>query len=221
MFQLALKSLWCDFKHILKSWKAAGVIIFIAFMLSPRLSPDNYLYFAWLFEYSIIGFLPGDEKIYHVLPMSPADRKKLLVYRQFILEAVLVLLCILAIIICSAIYGEITAKPVFAAGLVLLMHESFSAIAFCGFYKEAKLNEKGFGIFFSILIWTAYITGCFLGAYGNNRMAGIPLVPIACFLEFIVKLYYMLHARFEEYRRVDFLEGNASQKKKAVSEEIF
>ncbi len=222
MFQLALKSQWCDFKHILKSWKVVGVILFIVIMFIPVFSPaleTNYLYLAWLFEFTICGFLPGYEKIYHVLPMSSADRKELLVYRQFILEAVLVLVCILAIIICSAIYGEIIVNPIYITSLVLMMYESFSAIAFCGFYKEAKLNEKGFGIFFSILIWVAYISGIFLGA-GYN-MSGVILVMIACFLQFIVKLYYMIHAHFEEYHQVDFFEGNVNQKKKAMSEEIF
>lgn len=224
MFQLALKSQWCDFKHILKSWKVVGVIIFIVFMFTPEFSPGmrtNYLCLAWLFEFTICGFLPGYEKIYHVLPMSPADRKELLVYRQFILEAVLMLACILAIIICSVISGSIIANPVYITGFVLMMFESFSAIAFCGFYKEAKVNEKGFGIFFSILIWVAYITGLFLGADNKHQMSSILLVLISCFLQFIVKLYYMIHAHFEEYHHVDFFEGNASQKKKAMSEEIF
>lgn len=224
MFQLALKSQWCDFKHILKSWKVTGVILFIVIMFVPMFSPafeTNYLYIAWLFELTICGFLPGYEKIYHVLPMSPADRKELLVYRQFILEAVLVVVCILAITICSVISGEIIVNPVYITGLILMTFESFSAIAFCSFYKEAKLNEKGFGIFFSILIWVAYITGIFLGADNNQRMPAVLLVLIACFLQFIVKLYYMIHAHFEEYHHVDFFEGNARQKKKAMSEEIF
>ena len=50
-----------------------------------------------------------------------------------------------------------------------MLFEAGSAVFFCGWCKKASIQQKGFGIFFSILAWVIFFTAI---ALSDNEVEG-------------------------------------------------
>ena len=105
-----------------------------------------------------------------------------------------------------------------------MLFETCSAVCFCGWYKDISMREKGFGIFFSIIAWVAFLTAIMLS--GETKI-NYMIMLIMCFggilVQMLVKVYYMIHSTFDEYRIVNAYEGmgGVSRKKNNASDEAF
>ncbi len=227
IFKLGINTLWCDIRHscrglrgILMLWLVAGSIM----------EPDGTLVLclAWLIEMAMMLLFPTCERILFIMPISAVERKRLMIYRQFAMEAVFIVLILISGLLRVLIFGkEYTfAKCVinnaFTVGLMLF--EVGSAVFFCGWYKKASIREKGFGIFFSILAWVIFFTAI---ALSDNAVEGYEALMLglgaAGFLvQAFVKLYYMVHASFDEYKFVDVAGLKGTRNKKTnMADEMF
>lgn len=221
IFKLALGTLWCDIKHSFRGYGAILMLVVLAFMLIP---PDNTsaLMVAYVVEQALMRFLPACDRIYFIMPMSPEDRKRLLIYRQICTELLFILLIFVGAGIRLLIYAGsfpfsmCVVSNVMTVSLMLL--ETGSAFYFCGMYKEASIKEKGFGMLFGIILWVAFFTAIIMAADGELLLPAAWLTFSGCLGLFLVKLYFMAHASFEEYRAVNYNDTGIRMKRDLADE---
>ena len=228
IFKLAINTLWCDIKHSCKGYRAFLMLLLVAFSI---MAPDGTLVLclAWLIEMAMMMLLPTCERILFIMPISAAERKRLMIYRQFAMEAVFIVLILTFGLLRALIFGKEypLAKCVInnAFTVALMLFEVGSAVFFCGWYKKASIQEKGFGIFFSILAWVVFFTAI---ALSDNEVEGhealmLGLGAAGFLVQAFVKMYYMVHASFDEYKFVDVTAGlNGTKNKKTnVTDDVF
>lgn len=212
MFKLAFNTAWCDIKHCFTGYR---VILMLVIAACAAVPPDNttVLCFAWV-------IMPTDER----------ERKRFMVYRQLIMEGVFAALIFLLGIMRYVIYGYKGAVQAYFINnlfvVALMLFEMGSAVYFCGWYKNVTMNEKGFGIFFSIMAWISFFTGISISAYD----AGSTFCKVATGLgiggvivQGLVKLYYMVRSEFDEYKYVNVGQGlyGGQRKKSNAADERF
>lgn len=218
MFRLALRSLWCDLKHSLKGIEVIGLAAFALALFLP-LKTDWFM-FLWLFEVAVRRFMPICEKIYFALPLSEGDRARLLRYRTEIIEAALFLMAGATMLIRYLIYGQINAEQLYPIGMMLFMMECFWAAYFCGYFPEASMAAKAWSVTLGVVAGAA--CAIVVVAYANSEPkpfgAGcLFIIVTVCFaVIFLIKLYFMTHAHYEEYRLTGLMydRGAMSEKKK-------
>lgn len=218
--KLAMDTMWCDIKHSFRGYKAVLLVSLFAFTMIPPGSTTFML--AYVVELAMMSLLPECGRIYFILPMSAADRKRMLVYRQIFIEFIFLVLILASACIRSLIYyGQIgflacVVSNVMTMGLMLF--ETGSACSFCGWYKKASLREKGFGILFGILLWVAFCTAAMLAEYDNVITIASWIAFLSCAGLIILKLYYMVHATFEEYKVTGNVYANVRAKRDMADE---
>ena len=106
-----------------------------------------------------------------------------------------------------------------------MLFEVGSAVFFCGWCKKASMQEKGFGIFFSILAWVMFFTAI---ALSDNEVKGhealmLGLGAAGFLVQAFVKMYYMVHASFDEYKFVDVTTGldGKRNRKTNMADDVF
>lgn len=227
ILKLAINTLWCDIKHSCKGYRAFLMLLLVAFSI---MAPDGTLVLclAWLIEMAMMMLLPTCERILFIMPISAAERKRLMIYRQFAMEAVFVMLILAFGLLRALIFGNEypLAKCVInnAFTVALMLFEVGSAVFFCGWYKKASIQEKGFGIFFDILAWVVFFTAI---ALSDNEVEGhetlmLGLGAAGFLVQAFVKMYYMVHASFDEYKFVDVAGLKGTKNKKTnVADDVF
>lgn len=228
MFRLAMNTLWCDIKHSFRGYNLILVVLLFAVSVVP-IKDYIVLCFASLIQVAIMKVLPSCERILFIMPLDAVDRKKFMIYRQFTMEAVFVLLILGTALIKMLTFGQgysyakcVVNNPFVVA---VMMFEMTGAIYFCGWYKDVSTNEKGFGIFFSILAWVAFATAFMFSTdeeFGKNALMLI-LGCVGVSGQALVKLYYMAHSTFEEYKLVNVNQGLSGEnwKKTNAADEVF
>lgn len=221
IIRLALKSLWCDIKHSCKGIEIVGLIASILYflvVLSGTVS--NVFLFVWAIELGMRRLVPICEKAYFVLPLSKEDRARLMRWRAGIAELGMLLLFGIFLLAYQLIFsrscGAIQVWQGETMLVPLMMLVTFSACFFCGYYPEADIKEKAVGVLLGILCWAAFVVGVLLADSGENYYFASILL---CILSLIgissIKLYFMLHAHYEEYRYVNLMyEDNRKEKEK-------
>lgn len=228
ILKLAINTLWCDIKHSCKGYRAFLMLLLVAFSI---MAPDGTLVLclAWLIEMAMMMLMPTCERILFIMPIGAAERKRLMIYRQFAMEAVFVVLILALGLLRVLIFGNeyLLAKCVInnAFTVALMLFEAGSAVFFCGWYKKASIQEKGFGIFFSILAWVTFFTAI---ALSDNEVKGhealmLGLGAAGFLVQAFVKMYYMVHASFDEYKFVDVTAGlNGKRNRKTnMADDVF
>lgn len=228
IFKLAINTLWCDIKHSCKGYRAILMLVLLAVSI---MAPDGTLVLclAWLVEMAMMLLLPTCERILFIMPISAAERKRLMIYRHFAMEAVFIVLILTFGLLRVLIFGNEYpfAKCVInnALTVALMLFEAGSAVFFCGWYKKVSIQEKGFGIFFSILAWVTFFTAIALSdnevEWHEALMLGL---GVAGFLvQAFVKMYYMVHASFDEYKFVDATAGldGKRNRKTNMADDVF
>ncbi len=223
ILKLAMNVLWCDIKHCFKGYRIFVMLVIAVFALLP---PDDNMfgfYFAWVIEMALMRLIPSCDRIFFVMPIGAADRKKLMMYRQFVGEMIFVVLLFAAAGVKYLFYGDAYQPQMYIANSVILIALMFfemgSAYYFCGWYDAASMREKGFGVFFSVLAWISFIIALCMLAYDKGRNCNVVAVMLFGFggilVQALVKLYYMRHSDFEEYKIVNVNEGlNGTSKNK-------
>ena len=229
MFKLAFNTAWCDIKHCFTGYR---VILMLVIAACAAVTPDNttVLCFAWVIEMMVIKIMPCCERMLFIMPTDERERKRFMVYRQLIMEGVFAALIFLLGIMRYVIYGyKGDVQAYFINNLfvvALMLFEMGSAVYFCGWYKNVTMNEKGFGIFFSIMAWISFFTGISISAYD----AGSTFCKVATGLgiggvivQGLVKLYYMVRSEFDEYKYVNVGQGlyGGQRKKSNAADERF
>lgn len=229
MFKLALNTAWCDIKHCFTGYR---VILMLVIATCAAVPPDNttVLCFAWVIEMMVIKIMPCCERMLFIMPTDERERKRFMVYRQLIMEGVFAALIFLLGIMRYVIYGYKGAVQAYFINnlfvVALMLFEMGSAVYFCGWYKNVTMNEKGFGIFFSIMAWISFFTGISMSAYD----AGSTFCKVATGLgiggvivQGLVKLYYMVRSEFDEYKYVNVGQGlyGGQRKKSNAADERF
>lgn len=227
ILKLAINTLWCDIKHSCKGYRTFLMLLLVAFSI---MAPDGTLVLclAWLIEMAMMLLLPTCERILFIMPIGATERKRLMIYRQFAMEAVFVMLILAFGLLRVLIFGKEypLAKCVInnAFTVALMLFEVGSAVFFCGWYKKASIQEKGFGIFFGILAWVVFFTAI---ALSDNEVEGhetlmLGLGAAGFLVQAFVKMYYMVHASFDEYKFVDVAGLNGTKNKKTnVADDVF
>lgn len=229
MFKLAFNTAWCDIKHCFTGYR---VILMLVIAACAAVPPDNttVLCFAWVIEMMVIKIMPCCERMLFIMPTDERERKRFMVYRQLIMEGVFAALIFLLGIMRYVIYGY---KGVVQAYFInnlfvvaLMLFEMGSAVYFCGWYKNVTMNEKGFGIFFSIMAWISFFTGISMSAYdaGNTFCKVATGLGIGgVIVQGLVKLYYMVRSEFDEYKYVNVGQGlyGGQRKKSNAADERF
>lgn len=160
MFKLAFNTAWCDIKHCFTGYR---VILMLVIAACAAVPPDNttVLCFAWVIEMMVIKIMPCCERMLFIMPTDERERKRFMVYRQLIMEGVFAALIFLLGIMRYVIYGYKGAVQAYFINnlfvVALMLFEMGSAVYFCGWYKNVTMNEKGFGIFFSIMAWISFL----------------------------------------------------------------
>lgn len=228
MFKLAVNTLWCDIKHSFRGYNLILLLLLFAISIVP-INDSIVLCFASLIQVAIMKVMPSCERILFIMPLDAGDRKKFMIYRQFTMEAVFVLLILVTSWIKMLTFGQgcsfakcVVNNPFVVA---VMMFETTGSIYFCGWYKDVSKNEKGFGIFFSILAWVAFATAFMFSTdeeFGRNALMLI-LGCVGVSVQALVKLYYMVHSAFEEYKLVDVNQGlnGGNRKKTNAADEVF
>lgn len=228
IFKLAINTLWCDIKHSCKGYRAILMLVLLAVSI---MAPDGTLVLclAWLVEMAMMMLMPTCERILFIMPISAAERKRLMIYRQFAMEAVFIVLILVFGLLRVLIFGNeyLFAKCVInnAFTVALMLFEAGSAVFFCGWYKKVSIQEKGFGIFFSILAWVMFFTAI---ALSDNEVKGhealmLGLGVVGFLVQAFVKMYYMVHASFDEYKFVDVTAGldGKRNRKTNMADDVF
>ena len=229
MLNFVMKILWCDVKH---SFRGYSLFFMLVAMVMAALPPDNtnVLCFSWFIVIAMNKFMPTCDRILFILPIDAEDRKKFMIYRQIVVEIFSVILLFGIALAKYMVYGNtyrIQSCLINNVMMIALMFfEMGSTVCFCEWYKEASTKEKGFGIFFAIIAWVAFATAIIMSAIDTeNRIYNIALLlgvgGVA--VQALVKLYYMVHAEFTEYKIVnvnDSING-ASGKKTNMADERF
>ena len=200
--------------------------------ISSSFAPDNttVLCFARVIEMMVIKIMPCCERMLFIMPTDERERKRFMVYRQLIMEGVFAALIFLLGIMRYVIYGYKGAVQAYFINnlfvVALMLFEMGSAVYFCGWYKNVTMNEKGFGIFFSIMAWISFFTGISISAYD----AGSTFCKVATGLgiggvivQGLVKLYYMVRSEFDDYKYVNVGQGlyGGQRKKSNAADERF
>lgn len=229
MFKLAFNTAWCDIKHCFTGYR---VILMLVIAACAAVPPDNttVLCFAWVIEMMVIKIMPCCEMMLFIMPTDERERKRFMVYRQLIMEGVFAALIFLLGIMRYVIYGYKGAVQAYFINnlfvVALMLFEMGSAVYFCGWYKNVTMNEKGFGIFFSIMAWISFFTGISMSVYD----AGSTFCKVATGLgiggvivQGLVKLYYMVRSEFDEYKYVNVGQGlyGGQRKKSNAADERF
>lgn len=229
MFKLAFNTAWCDIKHCFTGYR---VILMLVIAACAAVPPDNttVLCFAWVIEMMVIKIMPCCERMLFIMPTDERERKRFMVYRQLIMEgvfaALIFLLGIMRYVICGY-KGAVQAYFINNLFVVALMlFEMGSAVYFCGWYKNVTMNEKGFGIFFSIMAWISFFTGISMSAYDAGSIfckvaTGLGIGGVI--VQGLVKLYYMVRSEFDEYKYVNVGQGlyGGQRKKSNAADERF
>lgn len=227
IFKLAINTLWCDIRH---SCRGVRGILMLCLVAGSIMAPDGTLVLclAWPIEMAMMMLLPTCGRILFIMPVSAAERKRLMIYRQFAMEAVFIVLILSFGLLRALIFrneypfAKCVINNVFT--IALMLFEAGSAVFFCGWCKKASIQEKGFGIFFSILAWVIFFTAI---ALSDNEVEGHEALMlglgVAGFLvQAFVKMYYMVHAFFAEYKFVDVAGLNGTKNKKTnMADEMF
>lgn len=229
MFKLAFNTAWCDIKHCFTGYR---IILMLVIAACAAVPPDNttVLCFAWVIEMMVIKIMPCCERMLFIMPTDERERKRFMVYRQLIMEGVFAALIFLLGIMRYVIDGYKGAVQAYFINnlfvVALMLFEMGSAVYFCGWYKNVTMNEKGFGIFFSIMAWISFFTGISISAYD----AGSTFCKVATGLgiggvivQGLVKLYYMVRSEFDEYKYVNVGQGlyGGQRKKSNAADEKF
>ena len=229
MFKLALDTAWCDIKHCFTGYRIILMLVIAACAIVP---PDNttVLCFAWVIEMMVIKMMPCCDRMLFIMPTDERERKRFMVYRQLIMEGIFVALIFLLCFMRYVIYGYKGAVQAYFVNnlfaVALMLFEMGSAVYFCGWYKNATMNEKGFGIFFGIIAWIMFFTGICMSAYeaGSvfcNVATGLGIGGVI--VQGLVKLYYMVRSEFDEYKYVNVGQGlyGEQRKKSNAADERF
>ncbi len=229
MFKLAFNTAWCDIKHCFTGYR---IILMLVTAACAAVPPDNttVLCFAWVIEMMVIKMMPCCGRMLFIMPTDVQERKRFMVYRQLIMEGIFAALIFLLGIMRYVIYGYKGAVQAYFINnlfvVALMLFEMGSAVYFCGWYKNVTMNEKGFGIFFSIMAWISFFTGISMSAYD----AGSTFCKVATGLgiggvivQGLVKLYYMVRSEFDEYKYVNVGQGlyGGQRKKSNAADERF
>ncbi|CDD65721.1 unknown [Firmicutes bacterium CAG:882] len=229
MFKLAFNTAWCDIKHCFTGYR---IILMLVIAACAAVPPDNttVLCFAWVIEMMVIKMMPCCGRMLFIMPTDVQERKRFMVYRQLIMEGIFAALIFLLGIMRYVIYGYKGAVQAYFINnlfvVALMLFEMGSAVYFCGWYKNVTMNEKGFGIFFSIMAWISFFTGISMSAYD----AGSTFCKVATGLgiggvivQGLVKLYYMVRSEFDEYKYVNVGQGlyGGQRKKSNAADERF
>lgn len=229
MFKLAFNTAWCDIKHCFTGYR---IILMLVIAACAAVPPDNttVLCFAWVIEMMVIKMMPCCGRMLFIMPTDVQERKRFMVYRQLIMEGIFAALIFLLGIMRYVIYGYKGAVQAYFINnlfvVALMLFEMGSAVYFCGWYKNVTMNEKGFGIFFSIMAWISFFTGISISAYD----AGSTFCKVATGLgiggvivQGLVKLYYMVRSEFDEYKYVNVGQGlyGGQRKKSNAADERF
>lgn len=227
ILKLTGKTLWCDIKHGFRGYNMILALVLLGLSFAPP-EGSTFLCLAYFIELAVMRFMSSCDRITFVMPLSAADRKRYMIYRQFAMEVVFVLLIFGTAGLRYVIFGyeysiaRCVVNNLFV--IAVMLFETCSAIYFCGWYKDISMREKGFGIFFSILAWVAFLTALMLS--GETKI-NYSVMLIVCFggilVQMLVKVYYMVHSTFDEYRIVNAYEGmgGVSRKKNNAADEAF
>ena len=231
MLKLAFNTAWCDIKHCFTGYRIILMLVIAACAAVPTDNTTVFC-FAWVIEMMVIKIMPCCERMLFIMPMDERERKRFMVYRQLIMEGVLAALIFLLGIMRYVIYGYKGAVQAYFINnlfvVALMLFEMGSAVYFCGWYKNVTVNEKGFGIFFSIIAWISLFTGTVIsmsayeaGSTFCNVATGLGIGGVI--VQGLVKLYYMVHSKFDEYKYVNIGQGlyGGQRKKSNAADERF
>lgn len=218
IFRLALRSLWCDIKHSCRGIEVVGLFAYVCSFLGALFgSPSSIFLELWGVELGIRRLMPVCEKAYFVLPVSGKDRARLMRCRTELVELGLLLLWGIFVLVYQLFFrksfGSMTVWRFEAILLPLMLLETFFAVYFCSYYPEAGLTEKAVSVFLGILGWLTFVVGIFLGDTESCCMVSIFLCVFSLIDVFSLKLYFMLHAHYEEYRYVNLMYENSRKEK--------
>ncbi len=206
MFRLALKTLKCDFAHMIKSWE---VIIFIWAIMVTILMPfmnNAFAIMCWSYIWmaGLRKFAPVCEKMYHILPIDTKQRKQLMIYRSLIVEMIFVVygLIIFAFAYLRGNY-EVGMKAIGGVGMLLGWQLTLGTMQFAGYRENKHTAEVGFSLIFFVLAWIALIIVQALEYDKWEACLAAPMLIISIAVIFIVKYYFVVRSKFDVYKKHD------------------
>ena len=149
MFRLAGKTLKSDFMRKVKSWEICFLIIVVLSTIVYAHEEDvsSLFGFSYLYIFSMKSFLPSCNRMYHVIPTTASDRKKMMIYRSLIVELVVLGYGIVSSGVISIISGfNVGVKAFSFVAFFMALYIILATIQFAGYTKEKSTREIGFAV---------------------------------------------------------------------------
>lgn len=206
MFRLALKTLKCDFAHMIKSWEVIILIwaMMITFLMPFLSNGTAVLCWSYVWMAGLKKFAPICEKMYHILPMDTKQRKQLMIYRSLIVEIIFIVYGLIMFSVAYFIGGyEAAMRTCIGVGVFLGCQLTLVTLQFAGYRENKRTAEVGFSLIFCVLAWIALVIVQSLEYDKWESCLAAPLVSISLAVMFIVKYYFVVRAKFDVYKKHD------------------
>lgn len=207
MFQMAFRTLWCDFTKRRLALLCDALLVFLA--VFPWKEIPN-LGFIWLpIQFSVNRFLPLQEKMYF-LALNEKERKQMLIYRTVIVET-LMLFLLFTVWGIQELFFEKGYTGLIMISLYLMVYESLAAIQFYQYAEDVSKKVKVLAwttdIVFSIALvcgWSYFKIFEIWAERGTTVYGWLLLLTLVCDAVFLsIKWLFISKMRCKEYTFVN------------------